>query len=315
MAKILKMGPSPHIRTKETVDDVMYDVIIALIPAMIAAWYFFGIRAISVTAVSILTCMASEYICQKVMKRDIEVFDGSAIITGILYAFVIPPYMSYAYVVVGAAVSIVLGKMVFGGLGHNIFNPALVGRAFIQASWPVAITTFMYDDIAGPTLLDAMKRGLTSDMALIEKGNLYMNALVGRMGGSLGETSAIALLLGGVYLIYKKQIDWKVPLIIIGTVFIATLASGADPLLHILSGGLFLGAFFMATDMVTSPQNPKGRMIFALGVGILISLIRLKGGYPEGTAFAILIMNGFVPLINRYTRPRVFGEVKANAKK
>lgn len=315
MAKILKMGPSPHIRTKETVDDVMYDVIIALIPAMIAAWYFFGIRAISVTAVSILTCMAAEYICQKVMKRDIEVFDGSAIITGILYAFVIPPYMSYAYVVVGAAVSIVLGKMVFGGLGHNIFNPALVGRAFIQASWPVAITTFMYDDIAGPTLLDAMKRGLTSDMALIEKGNLYMNALVGRMGGSLGETSAIALLLGGVYLIYKKQIDWKVPLIIIGTVFIATLASGADPLLHILSGGLFLGAFFMATDMVTSPQNPKGRMIFALGVGILISLIRLKGGYPEGTAFAILIMNGFVPLINRYTRPRVFGEVKANAKK
>lgn len=315
MAKILKMGPSPHIRTKETVDDVMYDVIIALIPAMIAAWYFFGIRAVSVTAVSILTCMAAEYICQKVMKRDIEVFDGSAIITGILYAFVIPPYMSYAYVVVGAAVSIVLGKMVFGGLGHNIFNPALVGRAFIQASWPVAITTFMYDDIAGPTLLDAMKRGLTSDMALIEKGNLYMNALVGRMGGSLGETSAIALLLGGIYLIYKKQIDWKVPLIIIGTVFIATLASGADPLLHILSGGLFLGAFFMATDMVTSPQNPKGRMIFALGVGILISLIRLKGGYPEGTAFAILIMNGFVPLINRYTRPRVFGEVKANAKK
>lgn len=315
MANILKMGPSPHIRTKETVEDVMYDVIIALIPAMIAAWYFFGVRALTVTAVSILTCMIFEYICQKVMKRDIDVFDGSAIITGILYAFVIPPHMSLTYVIIGAAVSIVLGKMVFGGLGHNIFNPALVGRAFIQASWPVAITTFMYDDIAGPTLLDAMKRGLTSDLALVEKGNLYMNTFVGRMGGSLGETSALALLIGGAYLIYKKQIDWKVPAIVIGTVFVATLASGADPVLHIFSGGLFLGAFFMATDMVTTPQNSKGRMIFALGLGILISLIRLKGGYPEGTAFAILIMNGFVPIINRYTKPSIFGEVKVNAKK
>ncbi|MBC2856235.1 MAG: RnfABCDGE type electron transport complex subunit D [Cetobacterium sp.] len=315
MANILKMGPSPHIRTKETVEDVMYDVIIALIPAMIAAWYFFGVRALTVTAVSILTCMVFEYICQKVMKRDIDVFDGSAIITGILYAFVIPANMSLTYVIIGAAVSIVLGKMVFGGLGHNIFNPALVGRAFIQASWPVAITTFLYDDIAGPTLLDAMKRGLTSDLALVEKGNLYMNTFVGRMGGSLGETSALALLIGGAYLIYKKQIDWKVPAIVIGTVFVATLASGADPVLHIFSGGLFLGAFFMATDMVTTPQNSKGRMVFALGLGILISLIRLKGGYPEGTAFAILIMNGFVPIINRYTKPKVFGEVKADAKK
>lgn len=311
MAKIFRMGPSPHIRTKETTEDVMYDVIIALIPAMIAAWYFFGIRAVSVTAVSILACMVSEYICQKIMKRDIEIFDGSAIITGILYAFVIPPYMSYWYIITGAVVSIVLGKMVFGGLGHNIFNPALVGRAFIQASWPVAITTFMYDDIAGPTMLDAMKRGLSLDVTLIEKGNLYLNTFVGKMGGCLGETSALALLLGGLYLIYKKQIDWKVPLTIIATVFLITWASGADPILHIFSGGLFLGAFFMATDMVTSPHNPKGRFIFALGVGILISLIRLKGGYPEGTAFAILIMNGVVPIINRYTRPKRFGEVKA----
>ncbi|MCJ8341646.1 MAG: RnfABCDGE type electron transport complex subunit D [Cetobacterium sp.] len=310
MAKIFRMGPSPHIRTKETTEDVMYDVIIALIPALLASWYFFGIRAISVVAVSVFTCMLSEYICQKIMKRDIEIFDGSAAITGILYAFVIPPYMSYWYIVTGAAVSIVLGKMLFGGLGHNIFNPALVGRAFIQASWPVAITTFMYDSVAGPTILDAMKRGLGTNVALIDKGNLYANAFFGRMGGCLGETSALALLIGGLYLIYKKQVDWRVPLIIIGTVFVITLASGADPIMHIFSGGLFLGAFFMATDMVTSPHNIKGRVIFALGVGILISLIRLKGGYPEGTAFAILIMNGFVPLINRYTKPKRFGEVK-----
>ena len=310
MAKILKMGPSPHIRTKETVDDVMYDVIIALLPALLAACYFFGIRAIVVTAVSILSCMVTEFVCQKIMKQDIQIFDGSAIITGILYAFVIPPHMSLVYVVIGAVVSIALGKMVFGGLGHNIFNPALVGRAFVQASWPVAITTFMYDDVGGATLLDAMKRGLSTDIALIENGNLYLNTFVGRMGGSLGETSAFALLIGGLYLIYKKQIDWKVPAIMIGTVFVASLIAGANPVLHIFSGGLFLGAFFMATDMVTSPHTPKGRAIFALGIGVLVSLIRFKGGYPEGVAYSILIMNGFVPLINRYTNPKKFGEVK-----
>lgn len=310
MAKILKMGPSPHIRTKETVDDVMYDVIIALLPALLAACYFFGIRAIVVTAVSILSCMVTEFVCQKLMKQDVQIFDGSAIITGILYAFVIQPYMSLIYVVVGAVVSIALGKMVFGGLGHNIFNPALVGRAFVQASWPVAITTFMYDDVGGATLLDAMKRGLATDSALIEGGNLYLNTFIGRMGGCLGETSVLAILLGGLYLIYKKQIDWKVPTIMIGTVFIASLIAGANPFLHIFSGGLFLGAFFMATDMVTSPHTTKGRAIFAFGIGVLVSLIRFKGGYPEGVAYSILIMNGFVPLINRYTSPKKFGEVR-----
>lgn len=310
MAKILKVGPSPHIRTKETVDDVMYDVIIALLPALLAACYFFGIRAIVVTAVSILSCMVTEFVCQKLMKQDVQIFDGSAIITGILYAFVIPPYMSLIYVVVGAVVSIALGKMVFGGLGHNIFNPALVGRAFVQASWPVAITTFMYDDVGGATLLDAMKRGLATDSALIERGNLYLNTFIGRMGGCLGETSVLAILLGGLYLIYKKQIDWKVPTIMIGTVFIASLIAGANPFLHIFSGGLFLGAFFMATDMVTSPHTTKGRAIFAFGIGVLVSLIRFKGGYPEGVAYSILIMNGFVPLINRYTSPKKFGEVR-----
>ncbi|MGL5377670.1 MAG: RnfABCDGE type electron transport complex subunit D [Cetobacterium sp.] len=310
MAKILKMGPSPHIRTKETVDDVMYDVIIALLPAFLAASYFFGIRAITVTAVSILSCMATEFICQKLMKQENQIFDGSAIITGILYAFVIPPYMSFVYIIIGAIVSILLGKMVFGGLGHNIFNPALVGRAFVQASWPVAITTFMYDDIGGATILDTMKRGLSTDIALIDKGNLYLNTFLGKMGGCLGETSALALLLGGLYLIYKKQLDWKVPAIIIGTVFVSSLLAGANPFLHIFSGGLFLGAFFMASDMVTSPHSPKGRAIFALGIGILISLIRFKGGYPEGVAYSILIMNAFVPLINKYVSPRKFGEVK-----
>ena len=315
MSTILKTGPAPHIRTAETVESVMYDVVIALIPAFAMAVYSFGVRALILTAVSVATCIATEYIWQKILKRDIEAFDGSAILTGILFAFVVPVGMGLRYVIVGNFVAITLGKIVYGGLGHNIFNPALIGRAFVQASWPVAITTFAYDGKAGATVLDAMKRGIPlTDSLIYEGGNQYINAFLGQMGGCLGETSALALLIGGVYLIYKKQIDWKVPAVMIGTVFVLTWAMGADPLMQIFSGGLFLGAFFMATDMVTSPTTSKGRVVFALGLGILISLIRMKGGYPEGTAYAILIMNGVVPLIDRYIRPKKFGGVSKNGK-
>lgn len=314
MTNILKMGPSPHIRTSETVEKVMYDVVIALVPAFLVAVYVFGMRAVVVTAVSIISCMATEYVCQKIMKQESSVLDGSAILTGILFSFVIPVIMPLPYVIIGSIVSIGLGKMVFGGLGHNVFNPALVGRAFVQASWPVAITTFALDGKGGATVLDAMKRGISLDNSLIATGNPYVQAFIGKMGGCIGEVSALALLIGGVYLIYKKQIDWKVPVIIIGTVFVLTWAMGGDPVMHILSGGLFLGAFFMATDMVTSPYTTKGKIIFAFFLGLLISLIRMKGGYPEGVAYSILIMNGFVPLINRYTKTKKFGEVKANEK-
>ncbi len=315
MSTILKTGPAPHIRTAETVESVMYDVVIALIPAFAMAVYSFGVRALILTAVSVATCIATEYIWQKILKRDIEAFDGSAILTGILFAFVVPVGMGLQYVIVGNFVAITLGKIVYGGLGHNIFNPALIGRAFVQASWPVAITTFAYDGKAGATVLDAMKRGIPlTDSLIYEGGNQYINAFLGQMGGCLGETSALALLIGGVYLIYKKQIDWKVPAVMIGTVFVLTWAMGANPFMQILSGGLFLGAFFMATDMVTSPITGKGRVIFALGIGILVSLIRIKGGYPEGTAYAILIMNGVVPLIDRYIRAKKLGGVIKNGK-
>lgn len=307
MAKMLKMGPSPHVRTNETVDKVMYDVIIALLPALLMAVYVFGIQALTTTLIAVGTCMATEGIMQKIMGKDIDVKDGSAIITGILFAFVVPVTMAYWIVIIGSAISIILGKMLFGGLGHNIFNPALVGRAFVQASWPVAITTFVLDGQAGPTMLDAMKRGL--DGTLVAAGNPYMNALLGKMGGSIGETSALALLLGGAYLIYRGQVNWKVPAIIIGTVGVGALLFGGDPIMHMLSGGLFLGAFFMATDMVTSPYTEKGQMIFAFGIGALVTLIRFKGGYPEGMAYSILIMNGVVPLINKYTKPKIFGGV------
>ena len=315
MSTILKTGPAPHIRTAETVESVMYSVVIALIPAFAMAVYSFGVRALILTAVSVATCIATEYIWQKILKRDIEALDGSAILTGILFAFVVPVGMGLQYVIVGNFIAITLGKIVYGGLGHNIFNPALIGRAFVQASWPVAITTFAYDGKAGATVLDAMKRGIPlTDSLIYEGGNQYINAFLGQMGGCLGETSALALLIGGVYLIYKKQIDWKVPAVMIGTVFVLTWAMGANPFMQILSGGLFLGAFFMATDMVTSPITGKGRVIFALGIGILVSLIRMKGGYPEGTAYAILIMNGVVPLIDRYVRAKKFGGVSKNGK-
>lgn len=313
MSKVYNMGPSPHIRTAETVDKVMYDVIIALVPALLMAVYVFKTRALVVTAVSVIFCMLTELVFDKIRKVECTLHDGSAIVTGILFAFVIPVGMGLQYVAIGAIVSIALGKMLFGGLGQNVFNPALVGRAFVQASWPVAITTFTLDGMAGATMLDAMKRGLPE--ILIGQGNPYVQALIGKMGGCLGETSAIALLIGGAYLIYKKQIDWKMPLIIIATVAVLTGIAGRDPLMHVLSGGLMLGAFFMATDMVTSPVTPKGKIIYAFGIGALIALIRLKGGYPEGTAFSILIMNGVTPLINRYTMPKKFGEVKADGKK
>ena len=315
MSKVYNMGPSPHIRTSETVDKVMRDVIIALVPALLMAIYVFKLKAIIVTAVSVIFCMLTELVFNKIRNKDCTLHDGSAIVTGILFAFVIPVDMSIQFVIIGAIVSISLRKMLFGVLGQNIFNPALVGRAFIQASWPVAITTFSLDGMAGPTMLDAMKRSLPLGDVLIGKGNVYMQALIGNMGGCLGETSALALLIGGLYLIYKKQIDWKMPAIIIGTVFVCTYLLGAEnPVAQILSGGLLLGAFFMATDMVTSPVTPKGKLIFALGIGFLISVIRMKGGYPEGTAFSILIMNGVTPLINRYTIPKKFGEVKASGK-
>jgi len=329
LATLLNMGPSPHIRTSETVESVMYDVIIALLPALFVAVYIFGIRALVLVVISVLACMGTEYVCARIMGQKPTILDGSAIITGILLAYVLPVTISIPTVIAGAIVAIGLGKMAFGGLGSNFFNPALIGRAFIQASWASAITNFsgisraagtfrydvmMADGMAGPTVLTAMKSGQSLGAAIIKNGNPYLQAFLGKMGGCLGEVSVLAILAGGLYLIWRKQIDWKIPVITIGTVFVLTWIMGANPLLHILSGGLFLGAFFMATDMVTRPVTSLGRIIYAVMLGGLIALIRIKGGYPEGTCYAILIMNGISPLIEKYTGPKKFGEVKASGK-
>ena len=335
---ILKVSSSPHITSTETVPKIMYAVIIALIPAIISSVVFFGFRVLWITLVAILSCIIFEAISQKLMGRKIDIADGSAIITGILLAFNLPPAVPLWIPFIGGAFGIIFGKMVFGGLGHNILNPALVGRAFLMASWPVHMTAKWVsprygtlsgiDGITSATPLALYKSTLSSiadtsstiEQIGIAQSNLsalssnYMNFFTGNIGGCIGETSALLLLLGGIYLIIRKVIDPRVPLIYIGTVALLSWIFGGadglltgDPLFHILTGGLFLGAFFMATDMVTSPITGIGRMIFAFGCGVITVIIRIWGGYPEGVSYSILLMNLTVPLIDRFVKPKRFG--------
>lgn len=319
MEKNYIVTPSPHIRTKDSVESIMRDVIIALIPVLITAIYFFKYRAAVIIIVSVISALLSEALVQKMRKEKTTIFDGSAIITGLLFAFVVSPKLLWWQAAIGASLSILIGKMVFGGLGCNMFNPALVGRAILMASWPVAMTSWIIpngtiDGIVGATPLGILK--ISGYEKLIEffgsNRKMYSGLFFGNVGGCIGETSALAILLGAGYLFYKKIISWHIPLTYIGTVFIVTYLLGQDPLMHILAGGLFLGAFFMATDMVTTPYTGLGKIIFGIGAGLLVVWIRMKGGYPEGVCYSILIMNGVTPLINKFTKPKVFGEVKAN---
>lgn len=313
MEKKYSLGPSPHIRTEEKVNRIMRDVIIALIPVAIAGIYFFGVRALSVIAVSVLTAVITEAVCQKIMNKKIEIMDGSAVITGLLFAFVVTPTLPLWMAVIGSFVSIFLGKMVFGGLGHNIFNPALVGRSFLMASWLGAMTSWIgTDGKAGATVLGVLKMENYEKVVKMfgSVSDMYWNLFIGNRGGCIGETSVAALLIGAAYLLYRKHITLHTPLTYIATVFMLSWAAGQDPIMAVMAGGLILGAFFMATDMVTTPFTTTGKIIFGLGAGIIVVLIRIKGGYPEGVCYSILIMNALTPLINRYTRPKVFGEVK-----
>jgi len=307
----LSVSVSPHIYDKQTTGGIMRDVLIALIPAALASFYFFGMRALLVILVSILGCVLSEWIFQKIVKRPSSLLDGSAVLTGVLLAFCLPSSIPLYMVFIGAGVSVIIGKMVFGGLGHNIFNPALVGRAVLLESWPQAMTTWlvanniflgMYDTVAGATPLAGIKLG--------QYTATYWDLFIGRTGGSLGETCAVALLIGGAYLLVRKVISIAIPLTYIGSVYLLSLFLGIDPIYSVLSGGLLLGAFFMATDYVTSPMTSGGKVIFGLGCGLLTIMIRKFGGYPEGVCYAILFMNGLVPLIERYTQPKVFGVKK-----
>lgn len=321
----LVVSSSPHIKSSVTIETAMRDVLIALTPALIMAVYFFRFSALAVILTCVTTAVVSEAVCQKMRGRPVTVKDGSAAITGLLLAFCLPPTIPIWIAAVGSASAIVLAKQFFGGLGHNVFNPALVGRAIILASWPAAATTFVLplDGVTSATPLEIMKGAAQSFVpaawseAAAQLPSLW-DMFIGNIGGSLGETSVLALLLGGVYLLYKGHIDWRIPGTFIGSVFLLTAAYGAltgkgiilYSLYHVFGGGLMLGAIFMATDWVTSPITKRGRIIFGLGCGILTVIIRLYGGYPEGVCYSILLMNCCTPLIDRFVRPRVYGRRK-----
>ncbi|NMB46531.1 MAG: RnfABCDGE type electron transport complex subunit D [Firmicutes bacterium] len=303
----LIISPAPHVSDQESVSSIMYGVVIALLPALIASLYFFRFQALWLVMVTVGACILTEWVFQKLRGKPITIYDGSAVVTGMLLAFNLPPTIPWWMAVVGGVVAMTLGKHVFGGLGYNPFNPALVGRAFLLAAFPAAMITWTspIDGMATVTPLVQMQMGrITSS---------YWDMFIGNIGGCLGETSALAILIGGLYLLYKRYIDWRIPVSYLGTVGIIALAFGQDPIFHWLAGGLMLGAFFMATDMVTTPITRKGKWLFGVGAGIILMVIRLWGGYPEGVSYSILLMNGFTPLLDRMTRPRPYGEVKTHA--
>ena len=317
MENSLYVSPSPHIHGGDSISKNMYGVLIALIPAFLVSLYCFGLGALIVTATSVLACVIFEYLIQRfLMKKEPTLCDGSAILTGVLLAFNVPSNLPIWIILIGALAAIGIGKMSFGGLGNNIFNPALVGRVFLLISFPAQMTTWPVPEVFPMTYTDA-ETGATILSALHEGGAALpsmVDMLIGHIGGSLGEVSAIALLLGFAFLLWKKIITWHIPVSILATVFVFTgilylinPTVYVNPFIHLLTGGLLLGSIFMATDYVTSPMSKNGMIVYGVGIGLLTSVIRIFGSYPEGMSFAILIMNAFTPLINSYIKPKHFG--------
>ncbi|MGI5849082.1 MAG: RnfABCDGE type electron transport complex subunit D [Christensenellales bacterium] len=301
------MSSSPHVRSFETTSRIMRDVLIALLPATVLGVYFFGLSALWIVLICIASSVLTEAVLQKLMHKKITVMDGSAAVTGLLLALNLPPSVPLWIPFLGGAFAIAIVKQCFGGLGYNFLNPALAARAFLVISWPTAMTawTMPIDAVSSATPLTALKMGGTLSP--------YLDMAIGNVGGCIGETSAIALAAGGLYLIARRVIGWRIPVFYIGSVALFTWIAGdgglftGDALYHILAGGLMLGAIYMATDYTTSPMTKTGKIVFALGCGILTSVIRLWGGYPEGVSYSILLMNLAVPLLDRAFKPRLFG--------
>lgn len=335
MNKLLTVSPSPHAYGKESTRKLMYGVVISLAPALLATIWFFGWSALIVTSVSVVSCMVFEYLITKfILRKEPSISDGSAMVTGLLLAFCLPTNLPVGIIILGSLVAIGVGKMTFGGLGNNPFNPALVGRVFLFLSFPVQMTTWpvprgfktsFTDAITGATPLSVLnesydKLSIDQIMTDPELGMPdYQQLFWGDMGGSLGEIAAFALIIGLVYMLLRKIITWHIPVSILltvtiftGILWLANPESNADPLYHLMTGGLLLGAIYMATDYVTSPMSRKGMIIYGIGIGIITVLIRRFGAYPEGVQFAILIMNAFTPLINTYMKPSRFGEEVKN---
>ena len=332
MGKLI-VSLSPHAHGTDTVERNMYGVIIALMPALFVSFYFFGLGSVVVTATSVAACVFFEWAISKyILKLERNtIMDGSAILTGLLLAFNLPSNLPIWIILIGALFAIGVAKMTFGGLGNNLFNPALVGRAALLVAFPAQMTTWpkagqlgsYLDAETGATPLSIMKWAIKSgDASVLDQLPSSLDLLLGNHpdgAGAMGEICALALLLGLAYMLWKKIITWHIPVSIIGTVFVFAgllhLANPAyaDPISVILSGGLMLGAIFMATDYVTSPMTPKGQLIYGVAIGFLTVVIRNWGAYPEGMSFAILIMNAFTPLINNYVKPKRFGEVPAKS--
>ena len=340
---LLTVSGSPHIHGDNSIKKIMYGVVFAMIPAILISIYFFGLDAVKVLLISVIACMFFEWAIQKfLIKGPLTINDGSALITGILLAFNVPGNLPVWIIIIGAFVSIGIAKMSFGGLGKNPFNPALVGRVFLLISFPVQMTSWpkpnplfarkVLDAITGPTPLGNLKEELKGGRTvqdILEHGTKmivdgkevlyqipdYVQELLGNMGGSLGEISAVALIIGAIYMLCRKIITWQIPVAYLGSVIVFTGILWLinpniyiNPLFHLVTGGLMLGVFFMATDMVSTPMSSKGQLIFGLGCGVITVIIRVWGAYPEGVSFAILIMNAFAPLINKGFKPKRFGE-------
>ena len=319
MANKLIVAPAPHVQSAQSTASIMRDVIVALMPALVVSTVVFGMDVLRVVALSVAACVAFEYLIQRFLVRGpLTVSNGSAAVTGVLLAFNLPASIPWWIVVIGAFVAIAIGKMTFGGLGKNPFNPALVGRVFLLIAYPVQMTSFpmpvngAFDALSGATPLAAVKHGAAADVVGVQE------LLLGNMPGSMGEVAALALLAGFAYLLWRRVIRWHVPVTVLATMavfaFVYALGKGMTgaalwqlPLFHVLAGGAILGAVFMATDYSTSPMTVRGGVIFAAGIGVITMLIRLWGAYPEGMSFAILIMNACVPLINKYVKPKRFG--------
>ena len=322
---------APHIHGSESVKKIMWGVVIALIPSFLVSVYFFGLQALVLTLVTVAACLVFEFLINRFLfKRACCLGDGSAMITGLLLALNLPANLPLWMAIVGSLIAIGVAKWAYGGLGNNPFNPALVGRVFLLISFPVAMTSWpcaralfgghtLTDAVTGPTPLGIAKEGLKNGTVSDLAGQLpsYAEMFFGNMAGSMGEISAIAILIGGIYMLCRKIITWHIPVTFLGSAFIfagilwmANPEQFMDPVFHLLTGGIMLGAVFMATDMVTSPMTNKGKLIFGVGCGVLTILIRTFGAYPEGVSFAILIMNAFVSLINRYATPKRFAVAK-----
>ena len=320
MANKFIVAPAPHMHNPHSTQSLMRDVILAMLPALAVSVWVYGLSVLYVTAIAVVSCVLVEFLIQKyLIKGPVTLSNLSAVVTGILLAFNLPANIPWWIIVIGAVVAIGVAKMTFGGLGHNPFNPALVGRVFLLIAYPVQMTSFAQpvggeyvDAFAGATPLAALKA------KAIEVGDVnLLNMFTGVMPGSMGEIAAAALLVGGLYMLWRRVITWHIPVAVLGSMaafaFIVALAQGggealyALPAFHLLAGGAMLGAIFMATDYVTSPMTPKGMIIYGVGIGVITMIIRMWGAYPEGMSFAILLMNAVTPLINKYVKPRRFG--------